>query len=85
MNENVRYLGKIECFGACRMVLVNDCSIVTSAAIAIEMKVSLRAFLFLHDFGMVMGRMSTILWYDTVTGNSFGTGIFFHENVLLSA
>ena len=59
------------------MVLVNDCSIVTSAAIAIEMKVSLRAFLFLlHDFGMVMGRMSTVLWYDTVIGNSFGTGTF---------
>ena len=76
MNENVQYLGKIDSSGACRMVLVNDCSIVTSAAIAIEMKVSLRAFLFLHDFGMVMGRMSTVLWFNTVIGNSFGTGIF---------
>ena len=77
MNENVQYQGKIDSVGACRMVLVNDCSsIVTSAAIAIEMKVSLRAFLFLHDFGMVMGRMSTVLWFNTVIGNSFGTGIF---------
>ena len=76
MNENVQYQGKIDSFGACRMVLVNGCSIVTSAAIAIEMKVSLRAFLFLHDFGMVMGRMSTVLWFNTVIGNSFGTGIF---------
>ena len=54
--------------------LVNDCSIVATAAIAIEMKVSLRAFLFLHDFGMVMGRMSTVLWCDTVIANDFGTG-----------
>ena len=76
MNENIQYQGKIDSFGACRTVLVNDCSIVTSAAIAIEMKVSLRAFLFLHEFGMVMGRMSTVLWYDTVIGNSFGTGIY---------